>query len=53
MFPNPEKIIQLREDPVLSDLIKHSDGVKKNFIVVRDAETGAVVQTRSNLVLLS
>ena len=51
MFHNPEKIIQLREDPVLSDLIKRSNGVKKNFIVVRDAETGAVVQTRSNLVL--
>ena len=51
MFPNPEKIIQLREDPVLSDLIKRSNGVKKNFIVVRDVETGAVVQTRSNLVL--
>jgi hypothetical protein len=45
------KVIQLHEDPTLSDLIARSKGVRKNFIIVRDAETNAIIQTKENLVL--
>ena len=46
------QVISLSEDPILADLIGRSNPhAKHNFIVVRDPETGAILQTRTNLVV--
>ena len=46
------KILSLKDDPILSDLIGRSNpSEKNNFIVIRDAATGAVLMTRKNLVV--
>lgn len=46
------KLISLNDELALQDLINEdTTGDKYNFIIVRDTETGAILQTRKNLVV--
>lgn len=47
------KLMSFEEQTVMRDLVKNTADKKHNFIIVRDPETGAILQTRKNLVVRS
>ena len=46
-----QNLMSFEERSILSDIIKNTASKKHNFIIVRDPNTGAILQTRKNLVI--